>query len=161
MYRLVSLQLQGGPLDRWCQQHAHVAFVMFVLTQAVGLCCVWFICLVLCCFWCPMIGTNSIDWAHPSRPVPENGDRVHSLKHCFLIKKRTMDNIKKVNNCMLICVDPLQFHSQWDRLPLLPKDMLIRTTKCLRVRWVVWIYSFPGNPVMQNEVKCALNTARV
>jgi hypothetical protein len=29
-----------------------------------------------------------------------------------------------------------------------------------QMHWVVWSSSFPGNFVMQNEVKCAVNTVR-
>jgi hypothetical protein len=51
-----------------------VEFLMFVLTPADDLCCVWFICPVLCWFLCPEIGTRSIDWAQLSGILPEDGD---------------------------------------------------------------------------------------
>jgi hypothetical protein len=49
--------------------------------------------ILLCWFWCPEIGTSSIDWAQP-----EDGDRVQSPKPCFEIKDLAMDNVQKVSN---------------------------------------------------------------
>jgi hypothetical protein len=36
-------------------------FFMFFSALTDDLCCVWFIYTVLCCFWCPEIGTSSIN----------------------------------------------------------------------------------------------------
>jgi hypothetical protein len=57
--------------------------VMFVLTPAEGLCCVWFIFPVLYSFWYPEIGTSSIDWAQLSRLLLDDGDRAQPPK-CYL-----------------------------------------------------------------------------
>jgi hypothetical protein len=40
--------------------------LMFVITLANGLCCALFMYPILCCSWCPEIGTRSIDWAQLS-----------------------------------------------------------------------------------------------
>jgi hypothetical protein len=72
-----------------------------VLTPADGFCCVLFIYAVLCWFWCPEIGTSSVDLAQLCKLLPEDGDRTQSSKRCFLnLKNRTMDNVQKVNNCV-------------------------------------------------------------
>jgi hypothetical protein len=73
---------------------------MCVLTPADSLCCVWFIYLVVCCFWCREVGSSSIKWA-PLRRIlfmPEDRDKVQSPKR-FKIKNKTMDTVQKVNNC--------------------------------------------------------------
>jgi hypothetical protein len=70
---------------------------MSLLTPADDLCCVWFIYPVFCWFWCPEIGTSSIDWAQLSRPLPEDRDSPSSKT--FLNKNRMMDNVQKGNHC--------------------------------------------------------------
>jgi hypothetical protein len=41
-----------------------------------------------------------IDWAQMSRHITEDRNRIQSLKWCVLNKKkRTMDTLKKLNNC--------------------------------------------------------------
>jgi hypothetical protein len=55
-------------------------------------------------FWAPEIGTRSIDCAQLSRLLPENGDRVQHPKRRFVNKNKTMDNVQKVNTCMLCVV---------------------------------------------------------
>jgi hypothetical protein len=52
--------------------------------------------------WCPEIKTSSIDWAELSRLLPEDGDRIQSLKLFVLNKNRTKDNVQKLNNCINI-----------------------------------------------------------
>jgi hypothetical protein len=76
---------------------------MFVLIPVNGLCCVLFIFPVLCWFWCPETGTRSINWAQLSRFLPEDRDRDQSLKRCFYITNRMMDNAQKTNNCTWRC----------------------------------------------------------
>jgi hypothetical protein len=63
------------------KSHVCRVSLVFVLTHADGLCCLWFIYPVLC--WCPEIGTSSIDRAQLSRLLPEDGDRIQSPKLCF------------------------------------------------------------------------------
>jgi hypothetical protein len=53
---------------------------MFVLTPTDGLCCVWFMYPVSCWFWCPEVGTSSIDWTQLNRLLPDDRDRVQSTK---------------------------------------------------------------------------------
>jgi hypothetical protein len=76
----------GGFQTRRSREVLVWSFLMFVLTPADGLRCVWFIYPVLC--WCPEIGTSSIDWAQLSRLLPEDGDRIQSLIRRVLRKKR-------------------------------------------------------------------------
>jgi hypothetical protein len=70
---------------------------MFVLTPADDLYCGWFIYPIWCRFWCPEIEISSVDWAQPSRLLPE-AETESSLRNEFLIKKNwTMDNVQKVH----------------------------------------------------------------
>jgi hypothetical protein len=56
-------------------------FLMFVLTLADGLCCVWFIYPILCWCWCLELGTNSVDWVQLSK-FHLKTDRIQSAK-CY------------------------------------------------------------------------------
>jgi hypothetical protein len=56
---------------------------MFVLTPADGLRYVWITYPVLRWFWCPDIGTSSIDSTQLSMLLPEEGVRAQSPKSCF------------------------------------------------------------------------------
>jgi hypothetical protein len=71
----------------------YVELLMFVLTPADGLCCVWLIYPIWCWLRCPEIEISSVDWAQPSRLLPEDGDRIQSPK----LFNWTMDNVQKVN----------------------------------------------------------------
>jgi hypothetical protein len=72
---------------------------MFVLTLADGLCCAWFVYLILC--WCIYPEKKELALLiGPTEYVPpEDGDRIQSLKCCVLDKNRTMDNVQKHNSC--------------------------------------------------------------
>jgi hypothetical protein len=57
-----------------------LAFLIFVLILAGGLCCAWFIYPVLCWLWFPEMGASSIDQAQLSR---------------FRLKTETESNLRK------------------------------------------------------------------
>jgi hypothetical protein len=68
-----------GTKPRLCVEF--IMFLMPVLTLADGLCCAWFIYLILCWFWCPEVGTNSIDWAQLRTfyPKTETGSTLRNV----------------------------------------------------------------------------------
>jgi hypothetical protein len=68
-------------------KHGFFMFLMFVLSLTDGLCCVWFLCPILCWCWCPELGTLFVNWAQLCRLLPEE-DRIQSPKSCVLNKKQ-------------------------------------------------------------------------
>jgi hypothetical protein len=55
-------------------------FLIHMLIPADGLSYVWFMYPVLYWFWCPEMGTSSIDWVRLSSLLPEDGDKVQFPK---------------------------------------------------------------------------------
>jgi hypothetical protein len=65
---------------------------MFSLTISERMCCTWVTCLV------SILLSGDRDYLRIfglSRLLPEDGDRVKSLKCCFSIKNKMMDNAQK------------------------------------------------------------------
>jgi hypothetical protein len=57
-----------------------------------GLCCLVYTYSLLCRFWCPEIGTSSINFAQLNRLLPEDGD--NSVSEMLFLNKKTGWQIK-------------------------------------------------------------------
>jgi hypothetical protein len=75
---------------------------MFVITLVHDLGSTWFIYPILFWHWFLDIRTSSTDWAQLSRFPREDRDRIQSLKLWVLNKNRTLDNVQKHANCIVV-----------------------------------------------------------